>query len=228
MNRTYQSILFLLITIIPLLQTKPVEALPKAIAFVRKASGDAEYLKLKSSHWETLRRGARLNSGDRIRTGDGSLVAIVFTDDKSMMKIRSYSDVTIKAKRSPRTFSKRIFAQFGELWFKITSGNNRFALETPTGIAAVKGTEFYALVDKEGATTIIGIEGLVELITQAGRALLKGGNTGKFASGETPEIKKSEPDEVPDWGEETAGDKTLEMEFQDDKGNKKKLKIKFK
>ncbi len=145
-----------------------------------------------------------------------------------MMKIRSYSDVTIKAKRSRKKLSKRIFARFGELWFKITSGENQFALETPTGIAAVKGTEFYALVDKNGHTTIIGIEGIVELITRAGRALLKAGNTGKFASGDIPKIGQSDPTEIPDWAGDSANDKTLKMEFQNQKGNKKKLIIKFK
>jgi hypothetical protein len=228
MLKIYQNILFILLSLVVLLQTVPARALPKAVAFVRKASGDAEYLKFQNDRWKPLKTGDRLNSGDRIRTGEGSLVAIVFTDDKSMMKIRSYSDVTIKTKQTPTNVSKRVFAQFGELWFKVKSGGNQFALETPTGIAAVKGTEFYAVVDKDGNTRIIGIEGIVELITQAGRALLNAGNTGTLTSGDDPQVDESDPKDIPDWAGDSSNEKILEMEFQDQRGNKKKLQIKFK
>lgn len=228
MSKCFPKIILTVFTLILILQIVPARALPKAVAFVRKVNGDAEYLKVNHDRWEALKTGTRLNSGDRIRTGEGSLVAIVFTDDKSMMKIRSYSDVTIKTKSSPTQTSKRIVAQFGELWFKIKSGGNQFALETPTGIAAVKGTEFYAVVDKDGNTRIIGIEGIVELITQAGRALLNAGNTGTFSEGSQPEVAESDPDDIPAWAGESGDEKVLEMEFQDQNGTRKKLNIKFK
>lgn len=202
-------------------------ALPRAIAFVLKASGDVQYRPGTKGTWKRLRSGTRLRSGDRIQTGSMSLVSIVFTDDKSLMKIRSYSDVTIKTKKKQKTLSKRIFAHFGELWFKVTRNQSEFAVETPSGIAAVKGTEFYAIIGKDGQTTIIGIEGIVQLITRLGKALVKAGNSGTFDEDSAPSIGKTEPGKVPSWGDDSPNGDILELEFQDKDGNKKKLRIIF-
>lgn len=199
---------------------------PKSIALVMKVGGTAKINRLSSGGWENLRMGARLNSGDRIKTAKDALVAIMFTDDRSLMKIRSLSLVTIKARKEKQTISKRIFASFGELWFKVTKGARNLRLETPSGIAAVKGTEFYALITKNGKMKIIGIEGIVELYNKLGSVLVKAGQTGQLVDGK-PIVGKSDPSQIPNWAENAKKEQELQLEFEDSNGNKKTLKIIF-
>jgi len=206
----------------------PLHALPKAVAFVLKVSGDAQYRLGTGGSWKQLKPAVCLKSGDQIKTGMTGLVSIVFTDDKSLMKIRASSELTIKSKRKEQSFSKRIIARFGELWFKIKGNENDFVLETPSGIAAVKGTEFYAIIDQQGNTTIIGIQGIIELISKIGKAVVKSGNTGVLSPRGEPLVNETNPDQIPTWGTDSEDGNSLEIEFQDKKGNKKRLKIIFK
>jgi len=198
----------------------------KSIALVMKATGNAKLNRANNRSWENFNVGTRLNSGDRIKTENNALVAIMFTDDKSLMKVRSQSLVTIQAKKEKQTVSKRIFASFGELWFKVKKGVRNFQLETPSGVAAVKGTEFYAIVTKDGEMKIIGIEGIIQLFNKLGSVLVNAGQTGQIDEGK-PAVEKSDPSQIPDWGEQAKNEKELQLEFEDSDGNKKTLKIIF-
>ena len=168
----------------------------------------------------------RLDSGDLVRTGDQTLVAIVFTDDKSMLKIRSNSDVRIRAKREKKGVAKRVFMNLGQLWARVTKGQTDFRVETPSGIAAVKGTEFYGTVDDEGTFTVIGISGLVELFNQFGSVMVRAGQMGRARKGQAPTVQEAKQYE--DWAEEMQiEEKELEIEFEDASGQKKTLRIRY-
>ncbi|NOZ57549.1 MAG: hypothetical protein GXO73_12265, partial [Calditrichaeota bacterium] len=159
-------------------------AVDRDVALVLKSKGDAKVRKAITKKWEQAKRGKRLDSGDLVRTGEDGLVALVFTDDKSMLKVRANSDVTIRAKREKKSVSKRIFMEVGQLWAKVTKGQTDFRVETPSGVAAVKGTEFYGMVDRDGTFTVIGIQGLVELFNRYGSVMVGPGKTGRVRRGE--------------------------------------------
>jgi hypothetical protein len=197
----------------------------KDVALVLKVSGKAE-IKSGSASWKSLRRGTRLHGGDQVRTGDQTLVAIVFTDDKSMLKVRSKSQVTIHGERSKTGIKKRIDMGIGQLWAKVTKGGAGFRIETPTGVAAVKGTEFYVNFGLDGLMEVIGVEGLVQLGGRLGNVNVGAGQKGILEKGKLPLLGKA--DDIPSWGALTEDEKKIVIEFLDDEGNKKYLKIKFK
>lgn len=194
------------------------------VALVLKVSGKAE-IKSGSSDWTTLKRGTRLNGGDEIRTGDETLVAIVFTDDKSMLKVRSQSQVTIHGDRSESGIKKRINMGIGQLWANVTKGGAGFRIETPTGVAAVKGTEFYVNLGLDGLMEVIGVEGLVQLGGRVGNVNVGPGQIGILEKGKLPILGRAE--DIPSWGALTEDEKKIVIEFLDDEGNKKYLKLKF-
>jgi hypothetical protein len=203
----------------------PVWSAPgQDIALVLKVQGMAEVQ--KTSSWDELNRGHRINSGDKIRTGHDAMVALVFTDDKSMMKIRSESELTIRGEREEEGIKKRLMLALGSLWSKIKPGGAEFKVETPSGVAAVKGTEFYTIVDDEGTTRIIGITGIVELLNDLGSVMVKAGQTGILHPDASPDV--TETDSFEDWAN-TGQDETrqLEIEFEDESSDKKTLKIKY-
>lgn len=194
------------------------------IAFVLKVSGNAKF-KSEKTNWMDISKGTRLRSGDQIRTGANTLVAIIFIDDKTMLKIRSDSEIRLHGEKEQKGIAKKLAMEFGEIWTRVTPGGAGFRLETPSGVAAVKGTEFYALTDRSGHTTIIGIEGFVEFFNELGSVLIGKGQTGSAAKGDKPSLSPTQSFE--DWAKQDVVDE-LDIEFQNSEGAKKHLKIKYK
>ncbi|MBD3386137.1 hypothetical protein GF407_14575 [candidate division KSB1 bacterium] len=195
------------------------------IALVIKCDGNAQY-RQSEQDWNKLGIGKRLEDGDEIKTGKGAQVTIVFIDDKSLMKIREESQLILHGKREEKNIIKKIGQQLGQLWFKVTNQETQLQVETPSGIAAVKGTEFYSLVDDLGNTTIIGISGIVELFNSLGRVQVGPSQTGKAGKKSIPVVEKSE--ESMDWGTDSGTLNELEIEFENENGEKKTLKLQYK
>ena len=199
----------------------------KDVAIVLKSNGDVRVKKKIKQKWYKGRRGFRLDSGDIIKTANNSLAAVMFTDDKSLLKVRNNSVLAIRGKREKKSVSKRILCSLGSFWVKVTKQKTKLVVETPSGIAAVKGTEFYGIVDPDGSTTILAIEGIVQLMNEFGELLLNAGETGKLTKEGQPYKYKTKPEEKQNWGGESSGEKELRLEFQDADGNRKELIIKF-
>lgn len=207
----------------------PQSGVEKDIALVLKTAGQVQ-INGGNGAWQNAPKGTRLNAGIQVRTGNESLAAIVFTDDKSLLKVRSNSQVAINGKREISAggrIAKTIAMQFGELWTKVTKGTASFRIETPSGVAAVKGTIFYAIITNDGKFMIVCLDGLVELINQFGKALVKAGETGISSPDQAPESHPTTPDEMPNWANDSEGNGDMEIEFQDGNGQKKKLKIRY-
>ena len=168
-----------------LLSFQPLWSAPAEVAFVLKVSGDTKF-KRGSADWAVLKKGSRLYDQDLIRTGANALVAIVFLDDKTMVKIRSDSEVKIETSKTAKGLHKRVIMEMGQIWSKVVPGRGGFQLETPSGVAAVKGTEFYGLIDENGETVIIGIEGIVEFFNELGSVLVKKGDTRRASKRSMP------------------------------------------
>lgn len=196
----------------------------REIAFVLKVVGAAS-IKTADQDWAVLKKGSRVQSGDRIRTQENALVSLVFLDDKTMMKIRANSDVEIKGEKKEKGISKELYVSVGELWSKVTPNGAGFRVQTPSGVAAVKGTEFYTVVDNLGQTFIFGVEGLVQLLNELGDVLVGKGQMGFSKKGEKP--SSSTGGNIPDWALADE-EQDLDIEFQNSEGQKKTLKIRFK
>ena len=85
----------------------------KDVAFLFKTNGKIQIQKANTRVWTNASRGSRLSSGDKIQTGDRSLAALLFTDDKSLMKVRARSNLTINGERKQKSISKRVFMAAG-------------------------------------------------------------------------------------------------------------------
>ncbi|HPI72617.1 MAG TPA: FecR family protein [bacterium] len=203
---------------------RPAAADVTEMAFVLKVSGDAK-IKTAKQDWAALLKGARIRNGDRIKTGENGLVSLVFIDDKALMKIRANSQVEIRGERNAKGIGKELAMQIGEAWNKVSPNGPGFRIETPSGVAAVKGTEFYTLVDDQGQTFVYGIEGLIQLLNELGEVMVAKGQMGFSKKGAKPTAVAAA--RTPDW---SMGDEIQELniEFENSDGGKKNLQIKFK
>ena len=124
----------------------------KPIAVVLKAKGDAKVTVKERGKIVKLKKGFRLESGDKIVTGKKSFAALKFIDDGSIVRIRSKSNCTISGKKEKNSLSKNIYVEFGTIFSKITRQKSRFRVSTPTSVASVKGTAFWTRQEFKGGT----------------------------------------------------------------------------
>lgn len=220
-------VLFLLLFTVSLVWAQAEQA--KSIAVVLVTKGDAE-TKKGDGKWDKLKFGAVLDDGDRIRTGDDGFVALVFTDDKSQVKIRPNSEITVNASRNPDySMSKSVNVQIGELFADVTKQKGSFRVATPTSVASVKGTEFWVLVDENGETQVLTTEGIIELlslITGETRDVIQG-IVGTVAPDGSITIGDIEITNIPELPPELQNPQTIRINFIDENGNQKQLIIEY-
>lgn len=143
------------------------------IAVATKVTGIAEIMKVGKKDFNNLRAGSILEDGDKIRTGKSGFVAIIFIDDKSMLKIKEDSEAVITGRKTTKDISKKINIDGGTIRASITKQNVDFVIQTPTSVASVKGTDFWMIVDELLGDQVIGIEGQVSLVnTETGQEVM--------------------------------------------------------
>ena len=198
------------------------------IALMLKTSGSVEVKKTYPGTWQKGIRGMRLNSGDQIRTGENSMATLIFTDDKSLLKIRSSSELTVYGERENRSGKKRLTMEIGQMWAKVQKSGSEFRMETPSGVAAVKGTEWYGMIIEDGSSVFIVLDGIVELLNELGQELVGAGQTGTMSKEGAPVV--GETGEFEDWAkldDEGLEGEEIKMYFEDADGNQKVLRIRY-
>jgi hypothetical protein len=101
------------------------------------------YMASKAGKTGDLRLGQQLYAGDRLLTGANGRLAMVLTDG-TQLKLNYNTDMTLLDKDSKGKASERGIASIkvalGGLWAKVTKKNSRLEFDTPSAVAAVKGT----------------------------------------------------------------------------------------
>ena len=176
--------------------------------------------------------GAALKDLDKILTGKGGFVAIMYLDDKTVIKLLANSDLTIAGKRSGSRINKSLDIKYGKLSSKITpQKGNEFRISTPTSVASVKGTELTISSDPSKGDSFTLIEGSVEVTnTIMGESTeVKEGETAISTPEGSLEVHVTTSDDM--VGFEAADieipAKELRFEIEDEDGNIKEIIIKF-
>ena len=224
MNTAKYMFIFLLV----LLLFSPLESAAK-IAVTTKVSGTVDYEQSGSSGFSVLKPGTILSDGDRIITGKNGFAALIYIDDKSMVKITGNTEVTIKGTRSTGSISKEVNIDRGTLRAQVNKQRKgEFVVQSSTSVASVKGTDFWLITDPETGDILIGLEGLVNLTNLAsGESTDVGaGNTGTSSTDGTVETSETNPDDIPsDPDEDDATSNQIEIEMEGPDGEIKTLLI---
>ncbi len=150
----------------------------------------------QSTDGEEFKRRTHLASPvflkDKIDTRANSRVSFAF-DDASSISIGESAQVKItKHIFDPNKNLRQTVVEvsLGAVRFAVTKEKNKnstFKVITPAGIAGVRGTEFVVIVDPDGKTTFVGLEGSIETIPftpegQPGKAQVISGNQSQVIS----------------------------------------------
>ena len=118
-----------------------------------KRAGEAEY----DLHARIL---MELAEGDALQTGADGMAVLMFSVDKSEIKIRKNSSIELSQDYDIRT----IKMTEGRVFVDVTKGTkNTYRIETPTSVASVKGTRFWVISSGQFGDRFYGIDGQVEI-----------------------------------------------------------------
>ena len=133
------------------------------VAVATRVTGQVTLTK-PSNQPAPLRRNTVLATGDRIRTGADGITVLMFIDDKTILRIQRNSDLSIGGQRTANAIDKQINMRFGKLKAEVAVQRlGQFLISTPTSVASVKGTDFWATSDPVLGDIFLGISGLIEV-----------------------------------------------------------------
>ncbi len=194
------------------------------IAIIIKSAGQVEVYRTDETKPSDGRKGMVLYDGDKIKTAEASFCAIKFVDDKSLLRIKENSSCMIEGKREEDKTDKNVIVEIGSFFAQLFQPKGKFTITTPTSVASVKGTQWWTLQFLDGRTIYICLDGFLDCGNDAGKFLLKKGQTAIFtSSNQTPEIRLTNADEIPSAEEAVGALQTLEIEFKNLDGLTKKL-----
>jgi len=155
MKKKAGLILLMVMLSLPLMAQSYFATILKSVGTVLiKPSGENDFNVIAET-------GMGLHVGDAVMTSEDGYVAVIFTSDKSLLKIRKNSEVTIREDLSTKT----IKMSDGRLLAEVTPGTKgTFRIETPTSVASVKGTSFWTMVSKQFGDRFYGVEGNVNVL----------------------------------------------------------------
>ena len=124
----------------------------ETIAVVLKAKGDVNIVRGNQSSQLKVKRGFRLQHGDKLVTGKKGYAALRFIDDASLLRVRANSTCIIRGERQKDKVLKNVYLEVGTIFARVTKQKGKFEISTPTSVASVKGTEWYTEQRFEGRT----------------------------------------------------------------------------
>ena len=215
-------------SLLVLLLFSPLESADK-IAVTMKVSGTVDIEQSGSSGLSALKPGTILSDGDRIMTGKNGFAALIYIDDKSMVKITGNTEVIIKGTRSAGSIAKQVNIDHGTLRALVNKQRKgEFVVQSSTSVASVKGTDFWMITDPETGDVLIGLEGLVSLtnLVSGETTDVGAGTTGTSSTDGSVETSETNPSDIPtDPDESGTPINQIEIELEGPDGVVKTLMI---
>lgn len=187
-------------------QSTPSGSAPQAT--VSSPSGQVLVARDASDAWVEAEPGMRLGAGDSVRTGeDGSVLLLLF--EGSVVEVGANSELlvgelTLDEAGSTGVRLRQMVGTTVNRVHRLVDPASRYEVETPAGIAAVRGTVFRANVDSSGYTAVGCEEGDVWFTAGGITVLLSGGMWSGASPGGPPSAPASgtapTPSPVPDPG----------------------------
>lgn len=202
----------------------------KAVAVVIKSKGEAT-IEHNGKKLE-VKRGSKIYINDKIETSSNANIAFRYLDDKSLVRVDANTAFTVKGEREGTSISKNLSMEVGNLFANVTKQKSgSFRITTPRAAATVKGTSFGVVFDSNDNSIVYVYEGLVGVESD--------GKSKDAGAGFVLVTKKDGSQEQLPLNDETKkrfglssaedfqGADELELEFESNNGQNKKIKIKI-
>ena len=169
------------------------------IARLIKVEGNVYFKRMGMETFsEKAKVGAAILNGDAIKVGETGFGAIIYLDDRTVLKIRENTKFSFMETQNTRT----VDLTHGTLLNTVNSERRTksFRIQTPVSVASVKGTQFAAIVSQTGVDQFIGKEGLFEVLNMISGETVSVGPGQKAISNATGNLVQApaSPEDYPD------------------------------
>ena len=135
----------------------------KVVARIIKIEGRVNVKRLGTEYFdENAKVGLSIVNGDAIKVGDNGFCAVMYVNDKSIIKIRENSKFGFIDTENTRTIDLKYGTLLNDV--KSKGRSKSFRIQTPVSVASVKGTKFAAISSQSGVDQFIGKEGFFEVL----------------------------------------------------------------
>lgn len=170
-----------------------------AAAEVISKTGDGDWRESITQPWSAASVEQQLMEGSHIRTGSRSKIGLLFRD-QSQMRLNQNSLLIVRDVLDDSGNSTRFRLDEGRAWIKSKNIPDKLIMETPSAVAAIRGTDWDIEVDAAGRTTLTVLHGQVELSNALGSVTINRNQQGVADIGVAPFILQiSNPQERIQW-----------------------------
>lgn len=160
-------------------------------AEIVRATGTVEVQHGTQGQWTAARSGQELLRGDLVRTYAFSVAQLTFSGGVQW-QLSAESQVNLEQAVSSGAASIIVRLERGGAVARWTPDRSRttgnMVVKTPAGQAAITGTEWSMRVDEDGRTTLVVLQGAVELSNDRGGITVHQNEAGEMRPGQPPSL----------------------------------------
>ncbi len=160
----------------------PAAAPPAEIISVQ---GKGEYRDANATTWKDAIVRQPVAAGNFIRTGDASRIAVLLAD-QTQLRLAANSMIQIKEVGDGKDKDTVLKQSAGRSWTQSKSVPNRLTVETPTALAAIRGTDWELTVDDDGRSTLTVLSGEIAFSNPMGAVNVLAGEQAVAEAGRAP------------------------------------------
>jgi Flp pilus assembly protein TadD len=154
-------------------------------AEVVSVEGKGEYREAQQATWRAVAAKQPLFPSNFVRTLDQSKMAIVFVD-RTQVRLAPNSTMQIKEVASGTDTRTILNLNQGRSWTQSKTTPRGLTMETPSALAAIRGTDWEMVVDEEGRATLTVFSGEVEFYNDQGNVVVRPNEQARAEKGRAP------------------------------------------
>lgn len=162
-------------------------------------TGDGDWRENITQAWSPASVEQKLIEGSHIRTGRRSKMGLLFRD-QSQMRLNQNSLLIVRDVLDDSGNSTRFRLDQGRAWIKSKNIPDKLIMETPSAVAAIRGTDWEIEVNGAGRTILTVLHGQVQLSNALGSVTINPSQQGIADIGVAPFILQiSNPKDRIQW-----------------------------
>ncbi|WP_372770013.1 FecR domain-containing protein [Pseudoalteromonas sp.] len=154
-------------------------------AKVISQQGDTQWRLGLQKAWQATQVDLTLNKGNHVQTGALSKLALLFRDD-SQLRLNQNSFLIVKDVLDDKGNSTRFRLNKGRAWVKSKNIPDKLIFETPSAVAAIRGTDWDIEVSDDGTSKITVLHGEIYFSNEFGAVSVKANEQAIAEVGKAP------------------------------------------
>ena len=154
-------------------------------AEIVSVQGKGETLGVKERTWREAVVNQQLAAGASVRTLDSSRMSVLLAD-QTQVRLAANSMIEIKQVSDGAARATQLQQNSGRSWTQSKNVPDKLTVQTPSALAAIRGTDWELVVDEDGTSTLTVLSGQVLLSNEAGSVNIDAGEQGRAQKGVAP------------------------------------------